>query len=437
MDKNKSIAKMRYTGQNIWIVVLILLIAVMLSLMLLTPSFSKLSKSDSNVISLIYEGDRELLDKDGFSYISGEAKPDMVAYDNNVQWETNTDVDLFKTAYANDNGEITVNSKNNEKVIAPGTSNEYEFFLKNTGNVSLDYTMVLDSVFTLLDRDMPIKIRLRRGDKWILGNENRWVEPENLSKITESGRLEVNKKVSYIFEWQWPFEDNIDGDLSLNDINDTIIGNVAVNKDVLFNLSITTESKVPVNAIPVNVKDDEIAEPLVLLSDLSEKVFCPSSFVFVFLLILLIFLRKPILVTGFVSAVGGEEIKIGRKKSQICEDGRFIFKRIYSGKHCFVLGEKKCSIKLKYKSKTEGIVFDVKDDRLIITVSRKVRAIELYMFVTDSKIVISQDNWAVIDKKRNVITPSGVKEPEDKQNTTPGGLHINERGYFEIVDVSE
>lgn len=77
-----------------------------------------------------------------------------------------------------------------------------------------------------------------------------------------------------------------------------------------------------------------------------------------------------------------------------------------------------------------------KDDVLKILVGRKVRAIELYMLLAESEIIVTQNNWAAIDKKRNVITPDGVKEPEDKQNTTPGGLHINKDGYFEITTPS-
>lgn len=433
MGKNESKQNMRRNGRSIWIVVLFLLIAVMLTLMLLGPVLSRLSQSDRNIIPLFYSGEREIFNKDGFSYIRDNAEPDMLTYDEKAQWQINTDVDLFKNAYANESGEITVQSLKGDKVIAPGTSHEYEFSLKNTGNISLDYTMHLDSVFTLLNRDLPMQVRLRSGDRWILGSENSWVEPEKLHEIIESGTVDVNKNVIYTFEWQWPFENEKYANLILNDINDTVIAEAAVNQDVTFKLSIKTQSEVTPGAVPVNGNGVELAQPLVLWNILSRIVF-PAAIALGILIILLILFRRPIYVTGFIPAKEGDEFNLDKQKTDILSsDGRFVFKKVYTGKHRFVMGEKECSFKLKYKSKTEGIAFETKDDILEITVSRRVRAVELYMYFIESEIIVTQDKWAAIDKKRNVITPDGVKEPQDKQNTTPGGLHVNEDGYFEIM----
>lgn len=432
MGKDRSKQNKRYIGRSIWIVVLFLLIAVMLTLTLLGPLLSRLSQSDRNIIPLFYNGEREIFNKDGFSYIRDNAEPDMLTYDEKAQWQIDTDVDLFKTAYANSNGAITAQSLKGDKIIAPGTSHEYEFSLKNTGNISLDYTMRLDSVFTLLNRDLPIRVRLHSGDRWILGGENSWVEPEELHEIIESGTVDVNKNVIYTFEWQWPFENDKYANLILNDINDTVIADAAVNQDVTFKLSIKTQSEVTPGAVPVNGNGVELAQPLVLWNILSRIVF-PAIIGAGILIILLILFKRPIYVTGFIPAEEGDEFNLDKHKTDILEHGRFVFKKVYTGKHRFILGEKECSFKLKYKSKTEGIAFEAKDDILEISVSRKIRAVELYMYFIESEIIVTQNKWAAIDKERNVITPDGIKEPEDKQNTTPGGLHINKDGYFEIM----
>ncbi len=432
MSKNEAKQNMRHIGRNIWLVVLILLICVMLTFMLLSPILSRLTKSDSNIIPLVYHGDREIFDKNGFSYIRVEQEPDMLTYDENTRWQINTDIDLFKTAYANDNGEITVTSLKGDKLIAPGTSNEYEFSIKNTGNISLDYTMLLDSVFTLLDHDLPMHVRLRSGDRWILGSESSWVYYKSLSEIIESGTVDVNESVIYTFEWRWPFENDVDNDSVLNDLNDTAIADAAVNQDVTFKLSIETASVVTPDAVPVNGNGIELAVPLVLWNILKIIVF-PAFIAAGIILILLIFFRRPVFVTGFIPATAGGEIRLDKKNSEIRPDGRFVFKNVYSGKHRFILGKIECPVKLKYKSKAVGIEFETKDDILEISISRKIRAIELYTLFTGAEIIIKQNNWAAIDKKRNVITPDGVKEPEDKQNTTPGGLHINQKGYFQIL----
>jgi len=431
MGKNESKQKMWHIGRNIWIIVLFLLISVMITLMLLSPVLSRLVQNDRNIIPLMYQGDREIFDKNGFSYIRGESKPDMLTYDEHAQWQINTDIDLFKTAYANDKGEITVQSQKDDKVIAPGTTNKYEFSLKNTGNISLDYTMLLDSVFTFRDHELPMQVRLSSDDRWILGSEDSWVHPESLSEIIESGTVDVNQYVTYTFEWQWPFEEGIGDVLILNDLKDTVIGEAAANQDVIFKLSIETQSEATPGAVPVNGSGIELAEPLVLWNILSRGVF-PALIVAGIILILLILFRRPIFVTGFLPVGVGDEFYFDKKKTYILSDGRFVFKKVYSGRHRFALGEKECLVRLKYKAKTEGIAFDTKGDRLEILVSRKIRAIELYMILAEPEIIITQNNWAAIDKKRNVNTPDGVKEPEDRQNTTPGGLHINKDGYFEI-----
>ncbi len=432
MGKNKSKQRKRRFGQNIWIVVLFLLIGVMLTLMLLSPVLGRLTKSDRNIIPLMYDGDREIFDKDGFSYIRADAEPDMLTYDENTQWQINTDVDLFKTAYANDNGEITVKSHEGDKLIAPGTSNEYEFSLKNTGNISLDYTMLLNSVFTLLNKDLPMQVRLRSGDRWILGGEDSWVNAESLSEIIESGTVDVNKYVIYTFEWRWPFEWDKDDTLVLNDLNDTIIAQSAVNQDVTFRLSIETQSVITPGAVPVDGNGLELAEPLVLWNILSRLLLPAVAASGIAVVLLILFRRRPIYVTGFIPAGEGESFKLDKEEDYIRSDGRFVFKEVYNGKHRLFSGERECRVKLKYKAKTEGIAFNTKNGILEIAVNRRIMAIELYMLLTESEIIVTQSKWAAIDKKRNVLTPDGVKKPEDKQNTTPGGLHINKDGYFEI-----
>jgi len=418
MNDNGSKQNIRHTGRNIWIVVLILMIILIITLALMGALLGKLSGKDGNIIPL-FGKTRE----DGASSTQAEEAPELVLQDGEAGWDADTSVDLFKAAYANRQGAITVQSADGGKVIAPGTANSYEFSLKNTGNISLDYTMRLDSAFTLTDRQLPVQVRLRSGDRWIFGGQNVWARPDALTEVEETGTLAVNKYVTYTFEWQWPYESGTDDALLLGDLNDTLIGNAAVEQEVEFRLNIGVQSVITPGATPEGVPDGEpqsVPDGPVFLGLLGIGI--------LLLLLLLLFWRTPVYVTGFLPGEG--ELCIGRKRDALRPDGRFLFPKIYMGRHRLTLGEAQYRIRLKRKRKLPGLAFEEKDDLLVITVGRKVRAIELYLLPA---LAIRQDEWAAIDKDHNVISPTGVKEPdENRENTTPGGLHIDRDGVLEI-----
>ncbi len=401
-------SKQNISGRNIWIVVLILVMILMITLAVIGALLGRLSDRDRDTITL--SGDGETVQEG-----EGEDAPQMEIRDDQVRWETNTQVDLFKAAYANDRGEITVKSADGGKVIAPGTSNAYEFSLKNTGNVSLDFTMHLDSVFSLENRELPMQVRLRSGDRWILGGEHTWARPDMLTDVIESGTMAVNQYVTYTFEWQWPYESGVN-DTLLADLNDTVIGNTAAEQEAVFELTVEVASVVTPGVVPGG-PGEEIYFPWIIL-----------AFLGLFIILLILLWRTPVYVTGFLPGVG--EVCLGKKKDTLRLNGRFVFPKVYMGKHSLTLGPAQCKIRLKRQRKLPGIAFENKDDLLVIAIGRKVRAIELYLL---PNLTVRLDTWAAIDKDHNVITPTGVKEPdENKENTTPGGLHVSKNGELEI-----
>ncbi len=424
MSDNRSKQNIRRTGRNIWIAVGILAILVIITLALIAAYLSGLSDRDRHIIPLFYEGEREIVRKKGLSYIEVEGSPELVAEDEDARWEVNTSVDLFKNAYANDRGEITVESADGGKVIAPGTGHAYEFSLKNTGNVSLDYALRLGSVFSLSNRELPVRVRLRSGDRWVPGEGDGWIHPDELSDVEETGTVDVNQYVTYTFEWQWPYESGVDDVQILNDLNDTVIGNTAVKQEVTFRLDIQVEATTTPGKAAVDREGKEILKSLTLWNVLTWVVFPGIGL----LILLLLFWRTPVYVTGFLPGVG--ELSLGRKKDTLAPDGRFVFPKVYMGKRKLTLGQSEYRIRLKRKRKLPGIAFEQKDDLPVITLGRRVRAVELYLLPT---LAVRQEQWAAIDKDHNVITPMGVKEPdENKENTTPGGLHISKNGSLEI-----
>lgn len=160
--------------------------------------------------------------------------PGFEANDEKNVWSTETQVEIFRVSYVNGEQVITVNSDNGEKIIAPGTENSYTFKLKNTGNVALDYTVELDAYFNPADISIPIKGRLNRYDGvWIVGGRDEYERVSVLDAAEDKATLGAGKYTYYTLDWLWAFE-------SGNDEWDTILGNLAVNQDLLLTIVIKT-----------------------------------------------------------------------------------------------------------------------------------------------------------------------------------------------------
>lgn len=406
-----------------------------------------------------------------------DEEPGLITEDRVAQWETSTSVDLFKTAYTNENGEITVQSSNGDKLIAPGTSNDYTFTLKNTGNISLDYTLNMSCVFQMEHTDIPIQIRFRKGNTWLVGDEDTWKDTSALDNLSEKDTLGVNRYVSYTLEWQWTFENDEIDMMIATDVFDTTLGNAAVTQNMDFHLNIETQSEVTPGAVPTDANGDPIYKTIVetieKLIPVEREVSTDGQKVddsentennngdsetdnqnsgehtgdqktepnipkmdrwgLVGLLLgilwgiffLLIFWRRRIYITGFVTT--GTSMKFGRAESEI-EEGRFIFTRARFGKSTLCALDENgneisgLEVQIKRDRDVQGMKYE--DGKLLI--GKKVIAVEIYVDSSAGDLEIDPKRWAAIDKDHNVITPDGIKEPEDECNVTPGGLKIDE-----------
>lgn len=176
------------------------------------------------------------------------AKPNMQVRDKDKVWAGETEVEIFKLNYDRDDNTVyfdsgspfSVISSTPDKVVAPGTGNLYEFFLENTGNVPLDYTVKVEAWFG--DEDdatddivIPIFANLKTlEDKYLLGSASTKAPVILLDGIENRGSVGVNKVIPYSLEWEWPFE--------LNDEYDTWLGNLAVDQDITLTIRITTQA---------------------------------------------------------------------------------------------------------------------------------------------------------------------------------------------------
>lgn len=241
-------------------VLLFLFICVALTSILLAERLSALAASESNIIALApseekieaIEASGTLTKKsnysksetvraaaastrmDGQSEISQGEAPEYQAGDGTGTWTTDTRVDLFRVQYENDQKVVTVCGNDGDEVIAPGTENDYTFWLKNTSNGTADYEMSVEAYMTSGEAEIPVKARMKNdGGDYLLGSEEQWDEVLALNGVSDKATLGANRYARYTLEWQWPFE-------SGDDESDTALGNQTEGKDIALTVVIKT-----------------------------------------------------------------------------------------------------------------------------------------------------------------------------------------------------
>lgn len=155
---------------------------------------------------------------------------DVYDYKDETQrfWETETEIDIFKTEY-----DLTVISDNGEKVIAPGTKNTYDFYVRNNGDVSINYKLSTSAYFTPSNIEIPVNVTfVKDDDTYLLGSDVEDVGVLNLEGYSEENSLASGAVTKYSINWIWEFEED--------DVYDTNLGNLAVDDDISLTIKINT-----------------------------------------------------------------------------------------------------------------------------------------------------------------------------------------------------
>ncbi|MCD8364567.1 MAG: hypothetical protein LUC83_01900 [Clostridiales bacterium] len=169
------------------------------------------------------------------SQTSSEGASDGIIRDEQTVWSGDTQIDIFSISYDNAAGTTTVNSAYGDKVIAPGTSDQYYFRIENDGNVSVDYSLTAegDATFTLDGESYTIPIQVKFSDSgkaYLVGSENTWEDVDALDTVSDSGTLSAGNYAQYTLDWQWPYEQD---DVAEGDAYDTMLGNLAASGEDL------------------------------------------------------------------------------------------------------------------------------------------------------------------------------------------------------------
>lgn len=155
----------------------------------------------------------------------------IYAYDNIIEikdkdgtWKESTDIDIFK-----------------DELIAPGVYSTYTFQVLNKSDDSIN--CILKSKMKVLPEGIiiPMQVRMRRENDWILGNEHTYVSIDNINHIHDSLFLCSNECVSYTIETNWPYEQDNTYDTYLGNLKEDI--NLRLSLDVLAddNESVSTD----------------------------------------------------------------------------------------------------------------------------------------------------------------------------------------------------
>ncbi len=229
VKKNNDDKKSNITAW-IWITALLLVMTLLITSVLTAIILYRQEVGTDVIISL--SPDRKEEGKYKTFYKPAEVHSGADVETDGKAWEADTEINLFKSSYLNDGGEATVSAANGDKVIAPGTTNAFKFALKNTGNVVLKYTVGIKGLSGLTDKNLPVFVRMRRGADYVIGTESEWVKMTEVKDVVYSSEIKVGKADVYETEWQWPFDGN-------DDI-DTVFGNLKIDVESDFNMTITT-----------------------------------------------------------------------------------------------------------------------------------------------------------------------------------------------------
>lgn len=139
------------------------------------------------------------------------------------------EIHVFYAKYDND-GKITVKSDFGDKVVAPGTENSYDLYVRNVGKVPISYILEAESRITVdvngKQTEIPIEASFYTpSSSYLLGGEESLENLGKLDGVKDGSGLSPQHQAKYTLCWSWPF----DGD----DEFDTLLGNLAAEGEEL------------------------------------------------------------------------------------------------------------------------------------------------------------------------------------------------------------
>lgn len=140
----------------------------------------------------------------------------VIVYDKDITWTSSNNLRIFSNPMYE-----------NKSVIAPEDSNTYEFVVRNNTIYNVKYSI---KFVETNNYGINLKYKLKRGNKYIVGDEGNWVSYNELD--FDDKLLNISESDTYYLEWKWVSSDN-----------DTLVGN---------NINSNYQLKIEMNAEGIN-----------------------------------------------------------------------------------------------------------------------------------------------------------------------------------------
>lgn len=139
------------------------------------------------------------------------------------------EIQVFHAEY-DESGEVTVKSADGDRVVAPGTENQYDLYVRNVGDVPISYILEAQSFLTVNVDGEEVQVPVDASfstpkNSYILGDDNNLEHLSGLDGAKDSYGLSPEHQAKYTLTWGWPFN----GD----DEFDTMLGNLAAEGEEL------------------------------------------------------------------------------------------------------------------------------------------------------------------------------------------------------------
>ena len=240
--KNDIKSNSKLLNTRILVLVVVFLLMTLISLIILFDRLGMFTGTNpSTVVSIATSSvsSNETPSTSSVRTTKTEETPDtvlaFVARDDVTIWKTETEVDLFKSDYTDPTDTKITVVGNGDKVIAPGTEYEYDFYVENNSNYAVDYTLTGEAYFSEEDLTIPVDVKLHDHDGvYLVGTETSWTPVYSLNELATKRTLAANSYTKYTLHWEWPFERG-------EDQYDTLLGDLAAQESTEGDLSTETE----------------------------------------------------------------------------------------------------------------------------------------------------------------------------------------------------